>query len=52
MTRIEFDFEESVWEVTRDILKYGSSFSAARFLTLMEGESEDAVQEALEDLFC
>ena len=50
MTRIEFDFEESVWEVTRDSLKNGSSFSAGRFLTLMEAEGEDAVQDALEDL--
>ena len=50
MTRIEFDFEESVWEVTRDSLKNGGSFSAARFLTLMEGEAEDAVLDALQDL--
>ena len=50
MTRIEFDFEESVWEVTRDTLKNGGSFPAARFLTLMEGESEDTVMDALQDL--
>ena len=50
MTRIEFDFEESPWEATRDSLKNGSSLSAARFLTLMEGESEDAVMDALQEL--
>ena len=50
MTRIEFDFEESVWDATRDSLKNGSTFPAGRFLTMMEGESEDAVQDALQDL--
>lgn len=50
MTRIEFNFEESPWEVTRDSLKKGGSISAARFLTLMEGEPEDAVMDALTDL--
>ena len=51
MTRIEFDFEESPWEATRDSLKKGGSISAARFLTLMEGEAEDAVMDALMDLY-
>ena len=50
MTRIEFDFEESVWDLTRNSLKNGGNFSAGRFLTLMEGESEDAVIDALQDL--
>ena len=50
MTHIEFDFEESVWAVTRDTLKKGGSFSATRFLTLMEGEEEDTVLDALQDL--
>lgn len=50
MTRIEFDFEETVWDLTRNSLKNGGNFSAGRFLTLMEGESEDAVMDALQDL--
>lgn len=50
MTRIDFDFGDSAWELTRDTLKSGTSISAARFLTLLEGEDEDAVQEALDDL--
>lgn len=50
MTRIDFDFGDSAWELTRDSLKKGGSISVARFLTLMEGESEDAVQEALQDI--
>ena len=50
MTRIDFDFGDSAWELTRDTLKNGTSISAARFLTLLEGEDEDAVQEALDEL--
>ena len=50
MTRIEFDFDQSPWELTLEKLSKGGSFSAARFLTLLEGESEDAVQDALLDL--
>lgn len=50
MTRIDFDFGESPWELTRDTLRSGTSFSAARFLTLLEGEEEETVQDALGDL--
>ena len=46
----EFVFEETPWEAIRDSLKNGGSLSAARFLTLMEGEPEDAVLDALQDL--
>ena len=50
MTRIEFDFDESPWLLTLDTLKNGSSFGAARFLTLMEGEEEDALTDAFCDM--
>ena len=50
MTRIEFDFEQAPWELTLERLAKDGSFSAARFLTLLEGENEDAVQDALQDL--
>ena len=50
MTRIEFDFEESPWLLTLDTLKSGSRISAARFLTLMEGEEEDALTDAFRDM--
>ena len=50
MTRIEFDFEESPWEAVRDTLEYGGSLSASRFLTLMEGEEEETVLDALQEL--
>lgn len=50
MTRIEFDFDESPWLLTVDTLKHGSHIGAARFLSLMEGEEEDAVQDAFRDM--
>lgn len=50
MTRIDFDFGDSPWQLTLDTLRSGGSFSAARFLALLEGEEEDAVLEALHDL--
>jgi len=50
MTRIDFDFGESAWELTRDTLKNGTSFSAARFLTLLEGDEEETVSDALDEL--
>lgn len=50
MTRIEFDFEDSPWLLTLDTLKNGSRIGAARFLTLMEGEEEDALTDAFRDM--
>lgn len=47
---MDFTFEESPWERTLDTLHPGDSFSAARFLTLMEGEDEAAVEDAFADL--
>ena len=44
---MEFTFEEAAWEAALDGLKKGTSLSAARFLALMEPESEDALEDAL-----
>ncbi len=46
----EFVFEESLWELTLSKLRNGGSISAVRFLTLMEGEEESSVEDALMDL--
>ena len=46
----DFVFEESLWELTLSKLQRGGVFSAVRFLTLMEGEEEAAVEDALLDL--
>jgi len=50
MTRIEFDFDDSPWLLTLDTLRSGGKIGAARFLALMEGEEEDAVQDAFRDM--
>ena len=47
---MEFTFEQTPWELTLERLQPGTSLSAARFLTLMEGETESAVADALEEL--
>ena len=46
----EFTFEESPWELTLSKLPKGGSLPAVQFLTLMEGEEESAVEDALLDL--
>ena len=46
----EFVFEATPWELALDEMRYGDTLSAARFLTLLEGESEETVEEAFEDL--
>ena len=43
----EFVFEPTAWELALENMKPGTMLSAARFLTLMEGEEEGAVEEAL-----
>ena len=50
MNQWDFTFEVSPWERVLDSLRAGTELSAARFLTLMESESEDAVEDALERL--
>lgn len=50
MNDLDFTFEESPWDLMLDTLVSGGKLSAARFLTLMEGEDEGFVEEALADL--
>lgn len=45
-----FSFEASPWELYLDKVKPGSTLPAVRILTLLEGETEDAVEEAFETL--
>lgn len=44
---LDITFEESPWELTLNTLQTGTALSAARFLTLMEGEPESVTEEAL-----
>ena len=48
--KLDIAFESSPWEQWRYTLQAGDTVSAADFLALMEGEEEDAVEAALEDL--
>ena len=47
---MEFSFEDAPWEQALDALGPGDSISALELLTLLEGESEDTVLEALDTL--
>ncbi len=42
----EFSFEASAWELYAEKLNRGDRVAAARMLTLLEGESEDSVEDA------
>ena len=46
----DFVFEATPWELALEEMRYGDTLSAARFLTLLEGEREETVEEAFEDL--
>ena len=46
----DFVFEATDWELALEEMRYGDTLSAARFLTLLEGDSEEAVEDAFNDL--
>lgn len=48
MNELEFDFGESPWEGLLIGKAPGQAVSAARFLTLLEGESEESVEDAFD----
>ncbi len=50
MTDMDFTFDETPWEQAMAGLKEGDCFSAARLLTLVEGEDEWALEEAFQAL--
>ena len=41
-----FSFDASAWELFAKKLRFGDRLSAARFLTLLEGEDEETVEDA------
>ena len=45
-----FSFEESPWELFAGKLNMGDRISASRFLTLLEGESEQTLEDAFQTL--
>lgn len=48
MMELDIAFEEREWEIILNNVQAGKSFSALRFLALMEGEQEYAVEDALQ----
>lgn len=50
MNDLEFSFEQSPWDAFLLTKGMGERISAAQLLTLLEGEDEQAVENALEDL--
>lgn len=50
MNDLDVTFEESPWEAFLRTRRPGDSVSAANFLALLEGEEEQAVEDALADL--
>ena len=50
MNEFEFTFEERAWERAVRSMESGERLSALRFLTMMEDESEDSVEDALLEL--
>ena len=47
MTELEFSFDEAAWLRVLSNIPQGSSLSAMRFLTLMEDQTEEQVEDAL-----
>lgn len=50
MNEMNFTFEQSPWELLLENLRDGSTVSAARLLNTLEGEDEEALEEALQEL--
>ena len=47
---MDFSFESTPWELFAEKLRWGDRISATRLLTLLEGEPEEAVEEAFQTL--
>lgn len=50
MNEWDISFEQSPWELEYSQLKLGQTLSAVRFLTLLEGQGEDALEDAFLDM--
>ena len=50
MNTLDFSFEQSPWEALLDTLRPGDAVDAVNFLTMMEGESEETLEDALLEL--
>lgn len=50
MNNFDFEFESTPWEALLDTLEQGVALSAARLLTVLEGEGEEGIENAFLDL--
>ena len=50
MNTLDFSFEQSPWDLLLDTLRPGDAIDAVNFLTMMEGEPEETVEAALQDM--
>lgn len=50
MNDLMFSFEETPWETLLGQLKPGDTLQAGQFLAMMEGETEESVEDALQDM--
>ena len=50
MNTLDFSFEQSPWDALLDALRPGDAIDAVNFLTMMEGEAEETVEDALQDM--
>ena len=48
MNELDFTFEQSPWELLLENLRSGSTISAVRLLNALEGEDEEALEDALQ----
>lgn len=50
MNTMDFSFEKTPWELYMETARPGSRISAVRFLTLLESENDDALEDAFLEL--
>ena len=50
MNRLDISFEENPWQTYRMTLQMGDTVSAATLLTLLEGYSDEVLEDALQDM--
>ena len=50
MNRLDISFDENPWQTYRMTLQLGDTVSAAELLTMLEGYSDDVLEDALQDM--
>ena len=50
MNRLDISFDENPWQAYRMTLQMGDTVSAAELLTMLEGYSDDVLEDALQDM--